>query len=281
MNATGGYDRALRDEYADVPDAWEPPEAVGAIATPDFVLGHGEVHIWRAALDLPPAQMATLSLLLSDDERDRAARFRFDRDRDRFVAARGLLRTLLGRYLGTEPGAIRFVYDCRCGSPHCRPEHRKPALAPACGDWLRFNLSHADGLALVALAEVREVGVDLERIGEDQPWGELAELAGAIFTPREFADLSALPAQECHAAFFACWTRKEAYTKARGIGLSAPLDQFVVPIATPDHGAFAGVLADSSGMPWSLYDLAPGHGYVGALAVAGMVARLRCRSWPT
>ena len=281
MSDAGGSDRALRDGRADVPAAWEPPGTASAVATPDFVLGHDEVHVWRAALDLPPARLATLGALLSDDERDRAARFRFDRDRDRFVAARGLLRTLLGRYLGTEPGDIRFVYECRCGSPRCRSEYRKPALAPGCGDWLRFSLSHADGLVLVALAGAREVGVDLEQIRGDQSWGELAELARAVFTPREIADLRALPARERHAAFFACWTRKEAYTKARGTGLSAPLDRFAVSVTSPEHGALVGALTDPAGTSWSLYDLAPGGGYAGALAAAGTVARLRCRVWPT
>jgi hypothetical protein len=139
-----GFEKGMRATDAiKAPEtpSWAPPPARPSLAA-------GEVHLWRATLDRPPAEIQALASLLSVDEATRAARFRAWRDRCRYVAARGLLRTILGRYLGAEPARLRFSYVCACGDPRCRPERRKPALAP---DWggaaLRFNLSHADDLS--------------------------------------------------------------------------------------------------------------------------------------
>lgn len=279
MNSAATAARAEVAMHASMWSGWDSPEAARVTAS-NFVLGHDEIHVWGATLDLPAARLASLGVSLSDDERGRAERFRFDRDRNRFIAARGLLRVFLGRYLDIAPDAVRFVYACACGSPRCRPEHRKPALSSACGDWLRFNISHADDVALFTFARSREVGVDLERAKVDRSLASLMELAAAFFTPREFAELSALPAQARHSAFFSCWTRKESYIKARGRGLSDPLDRFAVPLTHPGHGARIGTLTDPQGNPWSLFDLVPGNGYVAALAASGADARVRCRLWP-
>src|SRR5438046_7547977 len=117
-----------------------------------FELASDEVHSWCASLDVPPETSARLYATLTPDERTRSARFRFERDQQRFIVARGVLRDLLGRYLQTQPSHIRFVYNA----------FGKPDLDPALGNRLQFNLSHSAGLALIAIATASSVGVDLE-----------------------------------------------------------------------------------------------------------------------
>jgi len=165
------------------------------------------VHVWRADLDEPPVERETLARTLSEDERARAGRFHRPRDRNHFVAGRGLLRVLLGDALGCPPSSLRFRYNA-CG---------KPALAA--GDThLGFNLSHSDGTALFALAWGREVGVDIERVRPEIPAASLAER----FLPADAAAalLSLSPAHRPE-AFTQAWVRREAYLKALGTGFSS------------------------------------------------------------
>jgi 4'-phosphopantetheinyl transferase len=243
--------------------SWLPPPA-------DLVLSADEVHVWRSRLDLPASQLLHLRQTLAADELGRVARFRYQADRDRFIAARGLLRTILSRYLDLEPGGIRFSYG----------PFGRPALVAAAGlsDYgaLDFNLSHSGYIALFALAEGRRVGVDLERIDGKVEWEPLAE---RFFSAREKEALQALPPDVRRRAFFACWTRKEAYVKARGQGLSLPLDRFDVSV-TPGGGAMLLATRDEprQAARWVLRDLAPGPGYAAALAVEGSGWRLRCWS---
>jgi len=166
-----------------------------------------EVHTWSARLDVPPETWARLYATLSQDERDRSARFRFARDRLRFVAARGTLRALLGRYLRTRPGRIRFSYNA----------FGKPELSPAFGSRLRFNLSHSAGLALIAITRDAAIGVDVEYI---QPHPDYAEIARGVFSAAELDELDRLPSDVYPLAFLSCWTKKEASLKARGEGLA-------------------------------------------------------------
>lgn len=156
--------------------------------------------------------------VLSADERERAARFHFLKDREHFIAARGLLRLLLSRYLDLPPQQLSFSY-----SPY-----GKPALAGErdCTS-LRFNVSHSHGVALYAFTLEREVGVDVEYIRQDVVGESIAE---HFFSAQEVTSLRALPAGVQPQAFFNCWTRKEAFIKARGEGLSFPLDQFDVSL---------------------------------------------------
>ncbi|MBI3629384.1 MAG: 4'-phosphopantetheinyl transferase superfamily protein [Candidatus Rokubacteria bacterium] len=167
-----------------------PPETLA--------LGPDEVHVWRARLDRPPAGVEALLQVLSPDERTRAERFRRPADRARYIVSRGVLRHLLGRYTGSAPAALRFEYGPR----------GKPALAGGAAP--AFNLGHSGDLALVALRQGMEVGVDLERI---RPV-EFDRIAGRMFAPGEVSRLRAKPAREQQAAFFSCWTCKEAYAKA-------------------------------------------------------------------
>lgn len=204
-----------------------------------------EVHSWCVTLDVPPEASARLYSTLSPDERNRSARFRFARDRQRFITARGVLRGLLGRYLGTRPDQIRFTYNA----------FGKPELSAEFGSRLRFNLSHSGDLALIAITTDAAIGVDLERIRPQPDYGAIAR---SVFSAAEVDQLNSLPSHLYAQAFFNCWTRKEAYVKARGEGLAMPCP--VDLDGTP---------------PWSLYTLQPAPGYVGALVVEERDRRLR------
>ena len=168
------------------------------------------------------------------DERARADRFYFARDREHFIVARGVLREILGCYLKRVPKSLCFCYG----------SHGKPALAGEFdGEAIRFNVSHSHGVALYAISRGRAVGIDLERIRFDLP---VAEIAERFFSKREDAMLRSLPTDVQHQAFFRCWTRKEAYIKARGEGLSLPLDQFDVSLAPGEPAAVLGTQRDPS-----------------------------------
>jgi 4'-phosphopantetheinyl transferase len=226
------------------------------------------VHVWRVALDVPPSRVEPLAALLSAEEQARASRFVFDRDRVRFTVARGALRTILAAYLDGSAHALAFEYTA----------HGKPFLRLASGrPDIRFNVSHAGSVALVGAALGREIGVDVERLREDVATGAIAE---RFFSPAEVDALRALPEDARCAGFFNCWTRKEAYVKARGEGLSMPLSVFDVSLAPGEPAALLAVRGDPlERARWSLEALAPRTGYVGAVAVEGTGWRLRCWEW--
>ena len=233
-----------------------------------LALGDKEVHVWHASLDLSVSQIQRLGHTLSAEERKRAERYRFPKDRERFIAARGLLRTILGRYLKTEPGRLRFCYNS-CG---------KPELAGETGNGsLRFNVSHAHERALYAVTYGRAVGVDIEYIRPDLVGEKMAE---RFFSPREVAVLRALPEHMQTRAFFNCWTRKEAYIKARGQGLSIALDRFDVSLTPGAPAALLSVDGDpQEASRWSLRELSVGSDYVAALAAEGQDPQLTCWRW--
>lgn len=197
--------------------------------------------------------MTAFARTLSDDERARAARFRFDRDRDRYVVGRGLLRRLLGEYLGIAPAAVRFAYGA----------HDKPRLET---EALRFNLSHSGPVALYVFNRREEVGIDVELDQGDYARERIAE---RFFSPTETASLRSLPDALQPRAFLTCWTRKEAFIKARGDGLSLALDSFDVSLKpdTPAAVLRTEWCAGEAGQ-WWLGDLsAPEKGYIAAVAV--------------
>jgi len=233
---------------------------------PPPALAHGEVHVFLAALDTLP--VGALAARLSAEERARAERFHFARDRQRFVGTRGLLRGLLGRYLGIEPFALRFAYGPR----------GKPSVMAGPGPGrMRFNVSHSGGLALLAFAWDRELGVDIEL---ERPVPEADSIARSHFAPAERAALSRLTPAERPRAFFRCWTRKEAFIKATGDGLSRPLDAFEVTLAPGEPARLLRVEGDArEARRWWLEDLEPATGFAGALAVRGRPARLACWIW--
>jgi 4'-phosphopantetheinyl transferase len=233
-------------------------------------LASDEVHCWCASLDVPPEASARLYANLTCDERNRSARLRFERDRQRFIVSHGVLRDLLGRYLQSQPGRISYVYNA----------FGKPDLGPEFGGHLKFSLSHSDGLALIAIAAAADVGVDLEYI---RAQCDCAEIARHFFSAAEVDRLNALPSHLYAKAFFSCWTKKEAYLKARGEGLSIPLNSFSVPLTTdPAHTCVDLYRAPHDIAPaarWSLYTLQPAPDYIGALAIERSGWRLSQWQW--
>jgi 4'-phosphopantetheinyl transferase len=193
----------------------------------------------------------------------RADRFHFEKDRRQFVIGRGLLRTILGRYLNLKPHGLRFGYAAQ----------GKPFLMGIGDSTCRFNLSHSAGVVLIAVTANREPGIDLERI---RPEFANETIAEEFFSSQEIAALRRLPAYVQPEAFFNCWTRKEAYLKARADGLSFPLSQFSVSLIPGEPAALLRVHGEPDETArWSLLHLDPGTGYVGALVVEGPRPRLR------
>jgi 4'-phosphopantetheinyl transferase len=235
--------------------------------SPDHTIeetGPNDVEVWCAALDTFQENRRAGDWL-SRDELERAARFRFDRDRQRFVLHRTILRALLARYLMADPGQIAFAAGAR----------GKPMLSPLfAGHRLRFNLSHSQNLALFAFARDREVGIDVEAI---RPMPDAAGIARRYFSPRENAEFKKIVPELKLEAFFNCWTRKEAFVKATGEGLERRLDSFDVSLA-PGEPARLLATGEPTGA-WSLHDLAPAPGFRAAVAAAGEDWTIHCWRW--
>jgi len=223
-----------------------------------LALPEDEVHLWRVDLEAVRADESRWQKVLSPDELAHASRFHFSRDRQRFVAARALLRTVLAGYLATDAASLNFSYS----------KKEKPSLGPPhAGSDVRFNISHSGGVALFAFTHRREIGVDVEQVRRDF---ELDAIARRFFSTHEQDQLAALPADEKPEAFFRCWTRKEAYIKATGDGLSLPLTQFDVSLAVGETNALLATRPDSSQAGhWLLQEVPAGSGYIAALCVRG------------
>jgi len=182
-------------------------------------LAEHKVHVWSASLTLDPVILDKFNSALSGEERARAERFVFERDRDSFTAAHGILRDVLARYLKCAPGGVNYI---------CGPDGKPAVSSPGSRHPLRFNLSHSHGIAVIAIADGREIGVDVEKI---RPEFAGLEIASRYFSVEEVEELRALPASLQAEGFFLCWTRKEAYVKALGEGLRFPLDSFRVSLS--------------------------------------------------
>jgi 4'-phosphopantetheinyl transferase len=227
-------------------------------------LNRHEVHLWRIELDLAPPALAAMRGLLASDELERASRFRFEPDRDRFIAARGAMRLLLGRYLGSDPSGIAIEYE-PFGKPVIRPTGVMTRLS--------FNLSHAHALAIMAVTADRQIGVDVEKVVTVP---DLSDLVQSCLSAEEVAEWEELPASERLMGFFRFWTSKEALSKAIGVGLSRPLDL----VTTSFHGGNARYLAGTHPAPdgpeYGLFVWEPAEGFVSAVAVES-VARAPLR----
>ena len=241
-----------------------------------YVLPPDEVHVWRASLDQPQDLFARLTHLLSAEERTRAGRFHFEVDRKRCILARGVLRLLLGDCLGTPAERLQFRYS----------EFGKPSLAQPSFVQLghelhppvEFNVSHSGDLVLIALSRGRTLGVDIERMRMDVA---TEEIATRFFSVNECRDLATVAPDLRCAAFFACWTRKEAYLKARGDGLSLPLEQFDVSFLPGHDPRLIETRHDpAEARRWTLHALEGGFDYKAALAVEGADWKLKCWEWP-
>ena len=232
------------------------PTTVGiwqrALAQP--ALSVAAAHVWRASLDPGQRGLAALAQFLSPDERSRASRFQFQRDRDRFVAARGILRVILGGYVGASPDQLTFSYGPR----------GKPFLAGTGTGLLRFNLAHSQGLALYAFAPDGNIGIDMEAL---RPVPDAEQIVDRFMSPSERAEFHSLPGDQKPRAFFHCWTQKEAFIKAVGDGLSLPLDRFDVRVAPDKPAGLLRIDGDpESARHWLMQSLYPAPGFLGALA---------------
>jgi len=230
---------------------WNSPPA-------NLVLARNEVHIWRATVEVTPEVAARAEKSLSSDERAKADRFFFERDRHRFIVARGFLRGILSLYLNCTPTDLHFSYS----------EYGKPFLAGRHADSdLNFNLAHSAKLALYGITLRRAIGVDLERIRHEF---DTVEIARTFFSAGESSRLLSIPTNARAKAFFDCWTRKEAFIKAKGMGLSLPLDQFDVSLSPGEPALLLQTRWDANErLRWSLRAIDVGPGYAASVAVEG------------
>jgi len=216
-------------------------------------LADDEIHVWRVYLDCEERQLDRFESTFGPDERARANRFLLRRDRHGFVVTRGVLRELLGRYLNRTPADLELDYSPQ-GKPFLRAEFLKRPI--------QFNVSHSHGLALLAFTMRRNLGVDVEFVRPDFAAYGIAE---RYFSPLEVMELRALPPPLRAEGFFLCWTRKEAYVKARGEGLQLPLETFQVSL-TPGQPE---QLRGGDSLRWRLCSLRPDPRYAGALVGEG------------
>ena len=234
-------------------------------ATPE--LADNDIHVWRASLTRDQATLRSFESTLADDERARAERFIFESDRDHFVAAHGFLRNLLGRYLHCPPKTAVFTYG-----PHGKPFVTSHGSEPH----VCFNLSHSRGVALVAIGYKRQIGIDIELIRPEFAGDEIAK---RYFSTKEIDELGKLPVELRTEGFFLCWTRKEAYVKARGDGLHVPLDTFSVSVS-PDAPA---TLSSADESRWRIESFVPSlvsePEYVASVVAEGKDWRPRYFEW--
>ena len=228
---------------------------------PQFVIGDNAVHIWRADLDSEEVARRFESLL-GPDEMQRANRFRFAEHRRRFVIARGCLRTLLGGYLKTEAQKLTFSYS----------REGKPALDPSYGSDLRFNVSHSGDIGVFAFAAGTGIGVDVEMIRLDV---DVDESPKRFFSMDEQDYLAGIHGEPKYQAFFNCWTRKEAYVKALGSGLSLPLRDFDVSLLPGEPAKLLATRPDPSlADRWSMASLDLGTECAAAVVKEGRIDKL-------
>jgi 4'-phosphopantetheinyl transferase len=228
----------------------------------------GEVHVWFASLGQPPQAVQGPASLLSPDERVRGERFRFNHDRQRFISARSFLRMILGEYLGAPPASLVFRYDAQ----------GKPALSGCWTGALEFNLSHSRDGALYALARDRRVGVDLEFV---RPLDDLDEMARRVLSEHEQMALGRATPSEKLRLFYEFWTRKEAFIKATGDGLSLPVRQIEASLPLGQSSQRLVPVGGGEGTPtWTLRALAPDPAFAAALVVEGGAFDLQYRRWP-
>ena len=236
--------------------------------SPNPPLNERGVLVWFVDLCAPNSLIEGLDKVLSSAERERAAKFKFEKDRARYVASHAALRNILGWYIRIEPSALEFS-----AGPQGKPELVSKSDRHA----LQFNLSHSHEAALVAVTLGRQIGVDIEYIKREFQWQEVAE---RFFALGEIARLRALPEEKQQRAFFTCWTRKEAYIKAKGGGLSIPLKDFEVSLSPGEPASLMSCISDPKEVQrWQLAEIETSSDYAAAVAVEGAGWRLQCRRW--
>ncbi|QMU66418.1 MAG: 4'-phosphopantetheinyl transferase superfamily protein [Flavobacteriaceae bacterium] len=224
-------------------------------------LQRNQIHVWKATLDVSENKHHVFWSYLSDDEKQRANTFYFKKDRDYFITARGILRELIGQYLNKKAIDIEFGYHT-----HGKPFMRNDAE-------LEFNISHSKNMALYGFVKKDEIGVDIEFVDQKI---EAMQIARHFFSSYEITALGDLPQQHKASGFFNCWTRKEAFIKALGTGLSFPLDQFAVSLAPEKKATLVHTMWDTDeAQKWNLFHVNPQSYFTGAVAIKGKVNEIR------
>lgn len=265
-----------RASDARAPGGFSAPTLLWPLPPADWVLGETEVQVWSAWLRATPASLAAMAETLSEDEKERAARFHFERDRHCYICGRAWLRMIVGRCLNLAPAEVRFQYN----------PNGKPLLRG-----LHFNLSHCEDLALIAVSRAGRVGVDVERVRVLEDAGELV---AQFFSARERVAFDSLPSEKQPQAFFNLWTRKEAWLKATGDGIGHLLNEVEVSFVPGEPARLVRLpQGQPAGNHWGLCELQPTLGFAAALAYAGNVEAerpseesagatggLKCWRWP-
>ncbi|MBX7255253.1 MAG: 4'-phosphopantetheinyl transferase superfamily protein [Candidatus Hydrogenedentes bacterium] len=241
-----------------IDDTWQQPPN-------ELTLVVGDVHVWRVVFERFTARQDSFLSVLNEDERERADRFHFESGRSQYVVTRAALRMTLSRYTGIEAQSLEFEYST----------HGKPSLK---GDGPpQFNVAHSGGLALIAVTKEGLIGVDVEARRRDFA-GQ--RIANRFFSAREAGALRNLPTDQQEQGFLNCWTRKEAYIKARGEGLSCPLDSFDVTLAPGEPARLLNVKGDpNEAANWNLCALPMDDGIAAAVALRGPLENVCCWDW--
>jgi 4'-phosphopantetheinyl transferase len=236
---------------------WTSPPAEPVLA--------GDLHVWLVKLSEHSPQAFTH--LLSSDELGRASRFHFQKHRNHFIVARGALRSILGQYLKLDPKLLQFTYS----------SYGKPSLAESSQANLEFNMSHSHELALYAVATNCKVGIDVEHMRSDVAHKDIAE---RFFSHSEVNTFCNLPEELKTEGFFNCWTRKEAFIKAIGEGLSYPLDKFSVSLTPGEPASILSIADDNAeAKNWNLISFSPRPDYVAAAAIYGNISNVQYWTW--
>jgi len=232
----------------------------------DLAFASNQVDVWRVSIsDFAPDSVRWMESILSAEEIKRADRFHFQADRHRFVVSHTSLRDILSRYLYRSPQDIEFATG----------EHGKPVIFPQ--SQLDFNLSHSGDFALIAIAQGRKVGVDVEKHRVDMEYEKIAQ---RFFSDKEKSELRELPDDQKITGFFNCWTRKEAYIKAHGLGLLLPLEDFDVLIAPNEPAVLLATRPDSEeASRWTLLSLHVSSDHTGAVSIEGKGLEIRLWNW--
>jgi 4'-phosphopantetheinyl transferase len=236
----------------------------GLVTAPSLRLDEGIIDIWALPIQPSDLQIAAFHNILSPDERTRARRFRFDHLQRSFIFRRGTLRVLLGGYLSIAPQEVSFSYGSQ-GKPRISKEKL-----------LRFNTSHSGGIVLLAFTHEYDIGVDIEKMYQ---LPEMDDLVQRFFCPEEISQFASIPYEQRERAFFCCWTRKEAYLKAVGSGLSNQLDSFCVTLNPIEPARLLHINGDNhAAQAWTLQDLPFPSRHAGAIAYRGTPRPIRQRS---
>lgn len=237
-------------------------------AIPEKSILADEVHVWRVFTETISIQIKNLQEILSADELERAGKFYFEKDQERFIKAHGILRMILSNYVGVEPQHLRFKYSA-FGKPMLanNPDNRS----------ICFNLSHSDGVVLYAVTLDHHTGIDVERVQSDI---DTEQIAKRFFSSDENNLLDAVPEKERLAMFFKFWTRKEAVIKATGKGISYPMEKLDVSSMQDTFLSTIELIDDTKeNLSFSVYDLFPEKGYAAAIAISGNDCKITCRHY--